>query len=156
MLRVRLRFFVRDARQRVPTFTFPTLPAPNHDGGRVGQRPPWTRGDFRGVQTGRARELHGLAHYVFRISSNFSSRWRGWPVLSSSCGLDYSMQASPAYSCRRPESMTTSRESPLGRGKRRQALGWAEVRELIPTPALRATPPWGGDFCRIRGCDVPP
>ena len=36
--------------------------------------------------------------------------------------------------------------TPLGRGKRRQAPGWILVRETIPTPALRATPPTEGIF----------
>ena len=43
-------------------------------------------------------------------------------------------------------------ESPLGRGKRRQALGWVVFRETIPTPALRTTPPREGI---IRGGKVP-
>src|SRR5262249_27674122 len=37
-------------------------------------------------------------------------------------------------------------ESPLGRGKRRQALGWVVSCDGKPTPSLRATPPVEGIF----------
>ena len=40
------------------------------------------------------------------------------------------------------------KESPPGRGKRRQALGWVVVRETIPTPALARHPSEGGDYQR--------
>src|SRR5262249_190559 len=91
--------------------------------------PPWTRGDFRGVlrlMTSTWLSTPGAKGSLVRLriergdededdfSGELAHRWGG-----VGCGLENRL------------------ESPLGRGKLRQARGWVVLCEGKPTPALR-------------------